>query len=119
MKIKREVLEFALEIARESYPNEFIALLTGRKGIIEELVFLPFFSSESSAIIHMDMLPLGYRVYGTVHSHPTPNCKPSDEDLEMFSKHGIVHIIVCYPFKWGCWGFYDRNGNKLELEIVD
>ncbi len=119
MKVKKEVLEFALEIAKESYPNEFVALLTGRKGIIEELVFLPFKAGESLAIIHMEMLPLGYRIYGTVHSHPSPNCTPSKADLEMFSKHGVVHIIICYPFEWGCWRFYDKNGNEVELEIVD
>ena len=119
MKIRRETLKFALEVAKESYPNEFVALLAGKKGIIEEIVFLPFSSSEKLALIHMDMLPLGYRVYGTVHSHPSPSCKPSQADLIMFSKHGIVHIIVCYPFEEGCWRFYDKNGNEIELEIVD
>ncbi len=118
MKVRREVLKFALEVAKESYPDEFVALLTGRRGIVEELVFLPFQSGGSSALIHMDMLPLGYRIYGTVHSHPTPNCTPSKADLEMFSKYGVVHIIVCYPFEWGCWGFYDKDGREIELEIV-
>ena len=119
MKIKREVLKLALEIAKESYPNEFVALLTGRKGVIEELLFLPFDAGESSAIIHLDMLPLGYRVYGTVHSHPSPSCKPSQADLAMFSKHGVVHVIVCYPFEEGCWRFYDKYGNEIKIEIVD
>jgi len=119
MRIRKEVLELALEIARESYPREFVALLTGKRGVIEELTFLPFESSESSAIIHYEMLPLGYKIYGTIHSHPTPSCKPSQADLEMFSKRGSIHIIVCYPFEWGCWKFYDRSGNEIHLEILD
>jgi len=119
MKIRREVLEFALNVARESYPNEFIALLTGKKGIIEELVFLPFQAGERSAIIHMHMLPLGYRIYGTIHSHPSPNCSPSPQDLVMFSKHGSVHIIVCYPFDENSWACFDREGNPIEIEVVD
>ncbi len=119
MKIRRDVLRFALEVAKESYPNEFIALLTGKKGIIEELVFLPFQSSEFSAIIHMDMLPLGYKVYGTIHSHPSPSCEPSGQDLAMFMKYGVIHIIVCYPFNEDCWKCYDRHGNEISIEVVD
>ncbi len=119
MKIRREVIRFALEIAKESYPNEFIALLTGKKGIIEELVFLPFQAGESSAIIHMDMLPLGYKIYGTIHSHPIPNCKPSQQDIQMFMKYGSIHIIVCYPFTENCWACYDRNGNEISIEVID
>ncbi len=35
MKVRREVLKLALEVAKESYPNEFVALLTGKRGVIE------------------------------------------------------------------------------------
>ena len=119
MKIKRDVIKFALEIAKESYPYEFVALLTGKKGVIEELIFLPFQSSEDSAIIHMDMLPLGYKIYGTVHSHPSPNYMPSEQDLVMFMKYGVVHIIVYYPFNENCWKCYDRHGNEISIDIID
>jgi hypothetical protein len=54
-RVKRDVLKFALEIGKESYPHEFVALLTGRKGLIEELLFLPFEAGESSALIHLDI----------------------------------------------------------------
>ncbi len=119
MRIRRDVIRLALEIAKESYPNEFVALLTGKKGVIEELVFLPFQAGETMAVIHMDMLPLGYRIYGTVHSHPSPNCSPSPQDIQMFMKHGTVHIIVCYPFDENCWRCYDRNGNPIDVEVID
>jgi len=119
MKIKRDVVELALEMGRESYPEEFVAVLTGRKGVIEEITVLPFVSGKYSALIRMDLLPLGMKVYGTVHSHPTPSCRPSREDIHMFSKFGVVHMIVCYPFEQGCWAFYDRGGRRVEVEIVD
>ncbi len=119
MKIRRDVLRFALEIAKESYPNEFIALLTWKKGIIEELVFLPFQAGETSAIIRMDMLPLGYKIYGTIHSHPSPNCSPSPQDIQMFMKYGAVHIIVCYPFTENSWACYDKGGNPISIEVID
>ncbi len=119
MKIRRDVIRFALEIAKESYPDEFVALLTGKKNVIEELVFLPFRAGRFSAVIHMEMLPLGYRVYGTVHSHPTPNCTPSPQDIQMFMKYGSVHIIVCYPFTEDSWVCYDKGGNPISIEVID
>ncbi|MEM4524565.1 MAG: Mov34/MPN/PAD-1 family protein, partial [Archaeoglobaceae archaeon] len=94
MKIKGDLLKAVLEAARDAYPYEFIALLTGEKGVISELVFLPSLSGEESALIHLDMLPLGFKIYGTVHSHPSPCCEPSEEDLFFFTKFGSVHIIV-------------------------
>lgn len=119
MKIKKDVIKLALEIAKESYPNEFIALLTGEGDVIDELIFLPFQSSEYSAVINLDALPLGYKVYGTVHSHPSPSCEPSDEDLYLFLKYGGIHIIVCYPFDENSWKCYDSHGNEVKIEVIN
>ncbi len=118
MKISRELLKEILAIARDSYPNEFIALLSGKKDLIEELIFLPFISGESSAIIHLDMLPLGMRVHGTVHSHPSPCCEPSEEDFFLFTRYGKYHLIVCYPFGPRNWKCYNHKGEEVELEVV-
>ncbi|RLI75465.1 peptidase [Archaeoglobales archaeon] len=119
MKIKKSVLKMVMEAAKDSHPHEFIALLSGKKGIIEELVFLPFQSSEFSALIHMDMLPIGIMLYGTIHTHPTPSCKPSDEDLVLFSRYGRVHIIVCYPYDENSWKCYNKDGEEIEIEVID
>ena len=119
MKIKRDVLKMVMEAAKNMHPHEFIALLSGKKDVIEELIFLPYESSEFSALIHMDMLPLGIRLYGTVHTHPSPSCKPSDEDLAMFSRYGKVHIIVCYPYGENDWKCYNRRGEEIEIEVID
>ncbi len=118
MKIKRELLITILEAAKNSHPDEFVALLTGDKDVLEELVFLPFISGRVSALIHLDMLPIGMKVYGTVHSHPSPNCKPSEEDLALFSRFGRYHIIVCYPYDMNSWKCYDREGKEVKLEVV-
>uniref|UniRef100_A0A7J2TKY3 Peptidase n=1 Tax=Archaeoglobus fulgidus TaxID=2234 RepID=A0A7J2TKY3_ARCFL len=118
MKIKRDLLKAILESAKEAYPYEFIALLSGEKGVISELIFLPSISGENSALIHLDMLPLGMKVYGTVHSHPSSCCEPSEEDFFLFTKFGRVHIIVCYPFTMRDWKCYDSNGKEIELELV-
>ncbi len=119
MKIKKSLLDAILEAARNAHPDEIIALLSGEKGVISELVFLPFVSGSSSAIIHLDMLPIGMRVYGTVHSHPSPSCEPSEEDLALFSRFGKYHIIVCYPYCENCWKCYNMYGEEVELEVVE
>ncbi|MCC6027572.1 MAG: peptidase [Archaeoglobi archaeon] len=118
MKMKKELLKAILESAKSAYPYEFVALLTGEKGIISELVFLPSISGEESALIHLEMLPLGLRVYGTVHSHPSPCCEPSEEDFFLFTKFGKVHVIVCYPFTMKDWKCFDSNGEEIKLELV-
>jgi len=119
MKITRSLLEMILAAARDSYPHEFVALLSGKKGVINELIFLPFESGEMGAIIHTDLLPLGMKIYGTVHSHPSENARPSSEDLRMFSRFGKIHIIVSYPFNEKSWRCYDSKGNRIEIEVVD
>ncbi len=119
MKITRSLLEMILAAARDSYPYEFVALLTGKKGVINELIFLPSESGEMSAVIYTDMLPLGMKIYGTVHSHPSRNIEPSAEDLHLFSKYGRVHIIVGYPYDEKSWRCYDSRGNRIEIEVID
>jgi len=118
MKITRELLEEILAIAKDSYPNEFIALLSGKKDLIEELVFLPFMAGEMSAVIHLEMLPIGMKIHGTVHSHPSPCCEPSEEDFFLFTRYGKYHIIVCYPFSLKDWKCYNHKGEEIGLEVV-
>ncbi len=118
MKIRRELLEALIEAAKETHPDEFFALLTGKKGVIEEFVFVPFESGENFAVFNLDLIPLGMKVYGTVHSHPSPNPYPSQADVRTFSL-GRVHIIIHYPYCRNCWKAYDRNGEEIEIEVVD
>lgn len=119
VKISKGLIETVLEAAKNAYPEEFIALLSGSKDVIDELIFLPFISGSVSAIIHLDMLPIGMRVFGTVHSHPSPSCRPSDEDMALFTRFGRYHIIVCYPYDEKSWKCYDRSGREIKPEIVE
>ncbi len=119
LKISKGVLKMALAAARDMHPDEFVAVLGGKGDLIDELIFLPFQSGGVSAIIQMDMLPLGMRIFGTIHSHPSPNAMPSSEDLAMFARYGKVHIIVAYPYGKDDWRCYDREGNPAEIEVVE
>jgi proteasome lid subunit RPN8/RPN11 len=120
LQIKRRVLRMILESSKDIYPNEFAALLkVNQKGIISELVFLPgTLQGRSSAVFALYMMPISYDIVGTVHSHPTPNCTPSDEDLVFFERLGYIHIIAGYPFDMSSWQAYDRTGKKKDLIVV-
>lgn len=121
-KIKRECLELILESAKSTYPNEFGALLrvdSERKDTIIELVLLPgTISGDSHAIFRLHMMPIDFSIIGTVHSHPSPSARPSDADLQLFRKHGKVHIISAEPFSINSWKGYNHNGNEIEVKIV-
>lgn len=115
------MLEGILEIAREKYPNEFVALLIHRGGIIREIEMLPgTVEGSRHAIIMTHMAPpdLSFSKVGSVHSHPSPNFWPSDADRAMFAKQGHTHIIVAYPFTARTWQAYDRRGEVVRLEVV-
>lgn len=119
-RVKRRLLRMIFESSKDSYPNEFAALLkVNKKGIIAELVFLPgTLQGRSSAVFALYMMPVTFDIVGTVHSHPSPNSTPSDHDLALFQRLGDLHIIVGYPFDMSSWQAYDKIGRKRELEVV-
>lgn len=118
--IAKDTLDFILSASRSSHPLEFAGLLQVEKDVIVNIILLPGTeSSETSAIMRLDMAPIGLSTVGSVHSHPLPNNSPSREDLHMFSRRGKYHIIVCYPYDFESWRCYDRNGKSIELEVLD
>ncbi|MBI4361824.1 MAG: Mov34/MPN/PAD-1 family protein [Euryarchaeota archaeon] len=117
--ITRQTLRFILEVARESHPKEFAALLENHGGTIDNLIFLPGTrGSDGSADLPLHNLPLGVRVAGSVHSHPVEDRTPSDEDLKLFSDTGEVHIIVCPPYTESSWSCYTWEGTPARLRVV-
>jgi len=119
MKIARETLQFILEVCKSSAPREFAGMLSAEGDVITEVIVVPGTeSSDESAIMQLFMLPNIHTV-GSVHSHPTGNNTPSDADLELFDKKGLVHIIVGAPYDMKNWTCYDKDGNPIKLEVVD
>ena len=118
--VKRRVRRMVFESSLDSYPNEFAALLkVNKKGVISELVLLPgTLQGRRSAVFALYMMPISFDVVGTVHSHPTPNCIPSDEDRSLFQRFGDVHIIVGYPFNERSWQGYDKVGRPRDVVVV-
>ena len=119
--IAKDTLEFILEVSKSNHPQEFIGMLCADGDLITEVFILPgTISSNESASIRMDMMPMGLYYVGSVHSHPHPAAmKPSEQALLMFSKTGNYHIIVCYPYEAHDWRCYNAKGEQNELEIVE
>ena len=119
-RIKKGVLQLLLEASRESFPDEFAGQLRAKEGTIHELTMLPgTLQGRTSALVNLWMLPIDYSVVGSVHSHPSGNYSPSEEDRAFFRKFGSVHIIAGRPYTLRTWQAYDEDGEPVSLEVVE
>ena len=118
--VNQEVIETICEIAQQTYPKEFIAFLEGKNKNnilrIEGLAYQEYIAGYTSTVFK-DYLPLTSNVVGTVHSHPGPHNKPSNADLRVFSKKGVVHMIIKKPYHSEDIQAYDLHGRKIEFGI--
>jgi proteasome lid subunit RPN8/RPN11 len=120
--ITRQAADGIITWSKTHHPNEAILILQGRNTrdavIVDGLVIPPFALSGpffSGFTVHD--LPYTISNVGTAHSHPGGSNRPSLEDLHHFS--GYVSIIISHPYEDETIGAYDRNGNSLEIKIVD
>ncbi len=120
--ISKECLGLIIESAKSVYPKEFGGLLRvddEQKHLISEVVLIPgTISGDSHAIFKLHMMPVDFKIVGTVHSHPSPYANPSNADLELFRKHGKIHIIMASPYNEGSWKAYDYNGYQTKISII-
>jgi len=117
--IRKELLSLLLRVGRERHPFEFAGLLREKDGIIGEFTLLPgTVSSESSASLYLDMMPLDTHVTGSVHSHPNGVLVPSGADLSFFPRTGRYHLIIGFPYEEGNWACYEANGSPFTMEVV-
>ena len=118
MKIKQETMEFILQACRNTYPNEFMALLQQRDDVIQGIMVIPGskFEKHSSTLMR-HMVPMDQSIVGSVHSHPGPPI-PSEADLRFFAKQGRIHIIIGQPYTIKTTRAFTQEGNPTQLEIV-
>lgn len=117
--ISRKALRMILEASRDMYPREFGAILRAEEGVITEILLVPgTVSGERHAIFQLHMLPADFSVVGTVHSHPSGDFRPSDEDRRLFSHFGGVHVIVGHPYAEDTWSAWTYAGERIPLRIV-
>ena len=120
--ITRQAADGIITYSRTKHPNAAILVLQGRSTkdhiLIDRLMIPPFSMSGpyySGFPIHD--LPFDLSYLGTAHSHPGGSNKPSLEDLNHF--YGLVSLIISHPYEDETLGAFDRNGNALELKILD
>jgi len=117
--IARKTLRMILEASRDMYPLEFGAILRAEEGVITELILVPgTVSGKHHAIFQLHTLPADFAVVGTIHSHPSGVCEPSDEDLALFNKFGGIHLIVGAPYDDGSWAAWTNKGERVPLRVV-
>ncbi|MGZ7096358.1 MAG: Mov34/MPN/PAD-1 family protein [Methanobacterium sp.] len=120
--VDREVINEVMNIAKESYPNEFMALLEGQiqKNVLKitGLIFLPSETSNEGAVMQVFMQPLTTNSVGSVHSHPGYSASPSEADLQFFSKKGIFHMIIAEPYNRESILAYDSFGNIVDFKVI-
>jgi proteasome lid subunit RPN8/RPN11 len=108
--------------ANTHHPNEAILVLLGKSTkaqISIDGVVIPPFSESGPFYSGFGIHDLPYTIphVGMAHSHPGGSNSPSLEDLHHFI--GFVSIIISHPYGDNTIAAYDRNGNKLELRIVN
>ncbi len=120
--ITRQAADGIITYSRTKHPNEAILVLQGRSKkdhlLIDRLVIPPFSMSGpyySGFPIHD--LPFDLSYIGTAHSHPGGSNKPSLEDLNHF--YGLVSLIISHPYEDDTLGAFDRNGDAIELKILE
>jgi proteasome lid subunit RPN8/RPN11 len=117
--IRKDLLSLLLQVGRERHPFEYAGLLREKDGIIAELNLLPgTLSSEHSASLFLDMMPLDTHVTGSVHSHPNGVLIPSGADLSFFPRTGRYHLIIGFPYEEKNWACFEANGRPTDIEVV-
>src|SRR5512137_1484636 len=117
--IKNELLLLLLELGRGSHPNEFVALLREKNGIIEELNMVPgTITGENSASLFFDMMPLDTHLAGSAHSHPNGVLRPSNADVNFFPRSGRYHLIIGHPYRESDWKCFTADGTPQPLEVI-
>ncbi|MFB6163434.1 MAG: Mov34/MPN/PAD-1 family protein [Halococcoides sp.] len=127
--IAESALDFALEASRDSHPDEYMGLLRGdaaqklgldREGtVLTDVLVIPGTETNpTSATVKTHMVPNDTRAAGSIHSHPNGVLRPSAADRAAFGR-GRVHIIVGAPYDRDDWQAFDREGEPIEVPVVD
>ncbi|WIV66938.1 Mov34/MPN/PAD-1 family protein [Natrialbaceae archaeon AArc-T1-2] len=127
--IAEETLEFALESSEASHPDEYMGMLRGTEAsrlgldrdglVITDVLVIPGTEANSvSATVKTSQIPNDVKSLGSVHSHPNGVLRPSDADLETFTR-GSVHVIIGAPYGRNDWQAFDSEGKPTTLNVLD
>ena len=122
VSLRIEPRDGILSFCKMNHPDEAILILRGKskKGnvVIDSLVIPPFSETGPDfAGFPSSFLPFDASYVGLVHSHPSGSVKPSVTDLHNF--FGLVSLIVKSPYENDDIFAWDRDGNSIELTVID
>ncbi|MFA5357394.1 MAG: Mov34/MPN/PAD-1 family protein [archaeon] len=122
-KIKKNVIEAIMAASKAAYPNEFVTLLSGseKEKIVDEYAMLPGDSGPTFATVGgwgLDAYPVDEKLIGSAHSHPSNSNLPSIADKKFFKQY-FLNTIICAPFEIQNFAFYNANGEKIGVEIIE
>ncbi len=123
-RIKEEVLDLIIELARSYYPEEFSGNLLAKEGMIYELdLFLPTLITDGSADGYapyaiQQAMPHSKYFIGMVHSHSTESLEPTNIEFALSHRFGGFFIVMAYPFNKDTWKAYSPDGEEMEIEVV-
>lgn len=127
--IAESALEFARAASEEAHPNEYLGMLRGeeaanvgldREGLVlSEVLLMPGTETNPvSAEFRPIHTPNDLSAAGSIHSHPNGVLRPSPADLQTFNTNDI-HIIVGAPYGPDDWQAFDRDGEPIDLPVVE
>ncbi|WP_439026073.1 Mov34/MPN/PAD-1 family protein [Haloarchaeobius sp. DT45] len=127
--IARDTIEFALEAAEDTHPNEYMGMLRGTDArklgldtdghVVTDVLVIPGTTSNPvSATLDSNMIPNDMRALGSIHSHPNGVLRPSDADIATFGQ-GTAHIIMGAPYGPDDWRAFDQEGEPRDLPVLD
>jgi len=127
--IAESALEFALAASEESHPNEYMGMLRGEDASklgLDEGRHRPDRRPRHSRHGVQSRQRDGQDEYGSERPplcgvgplHPNGVLRPSDADLATFGK-GKVHIIIRAPYGWDDWQAFDRDGEPIDLRVLN
>ena len=127
--IAESALEFALAASEEAHPNEYMGLLRGADAtnlgldesgtVLSEVLVIPGTESNPVSVEFKPIYaPNDLSAAGSIHSHPNGVLRPSAADLQTFGRNH-VHIIVGAPYGRDDWQAFDRDGEPIDLPVLD
>jgi len=120
IQIKRNIIEGIIEAARNTYPKEFFALLgSSDKKVIDELIVVPAIYGFGHVLVRSYLIPIDFKIVGSVHSHPEKMNNPSSADIKSFSEFGDIHLIIAWPFDINSIQAYDVSGKPINWQVID
>ncbi len=118
MKIKKQILEDILQVAKSFHPRETGGILLGKEQI-DDYVLIPGEFNLNSVRVKLNQVPIYVNKQGTFHSHPTPSANPSNADRKFFSKMGKYHLIIAKPYTQESVKAYNNRGEKIDIEVTE